>query len=203
MNFYREHSGNFIFYKHLIFNEIKILSMKHILLLIAVLGIGAASLQAQDRGLYWKYKDYDGAITVSLPEFAIEMGSWFVQDDGTRDVISKINHVRVLVFTEGNNPIRAKDMRKFHKKARRRHLEELMAIRDGSTRVSILGKDRRSILKKVVVLVNTPDEFVLVSVRGRLDLSNISGLVNTYTKKGQKKEGISAPDIIKIPTKKT
>lgn len=39
----------------------------------------ALALQAQDYGLYWKYKDYTG-VAFSVPGFAIEIGSWFIEE---------------------------------------------------------------------------------------------------------------------------
>jgi hypothetical protein len=174
--------------------------MKNAIFLLFI-SLLAVEVSAQDKGLYWKYKDYDGAVSVTAPEFLLEMGSWFINDQNERQMFRKINKVRVLVFSDGQNPIKERDMRKFFRKAKRRHLEELVAVRDGKTRVSVMGQEKRNSLRKVVVLVNTPDEFVLVGIKGRLNLEDVSKIANKYSKKSGSKNEVS-PDVIKIPTKR-
>lgn len=176
--------------------------MKGIIFCTALLLAGYA-IQAQDYGLYWKYKDYDGAIAVSLPDFVIEMGSWFIKEDDGRKVIHKVNKARALVFADNQNPITDRDMRRFARKAKRRHLEDLVMVREGKTHVRVMVKERGKAIRKLVVLVNTEEEFALVTIKGNLRWNDLNKVIEKYGKdtplKGKKDV---VPDILKIPVKR-
>ncbi|HNL39964.1 MAG TPA: DUF4252 domain-containing protein, partial [Saprospiraceae bacterium] len=111
--------------------------MKYIFFsLFLLLSAGAAN--AQDFGLYWKYKDYDGAIAVTVPGFVVHMGTWFIDDRDDRRMARKVGKVRVLFFEDGS-PITERDSRRFARKAKRRGLEELLTVRDGKTHVRVMA----------------------------------------------------------------
>jgi hypothetical protein len=170
--------------------------------LLCILGI--QQLNAQDHRLYWKYKDYDGAISVTVPGYIVDIGSWFLDEKLDRKMARKVNKIRTLVFSNDNpNPITERDMKKFGRQAKRRHLEDLVMVRDGKTHVRVMAKERRNVIRKVVVLVNTPDTFALVSIKGRLRLDDIMHLINKYDNKDKDKdEKPMVPDVIKIPVKR-
>jgi hypothetical protein len=50
------------------------------LLFCLILFLPVQFIQAQDYHLYWKYKDYDGAISVSVPGYLVDIASWFVEE---------------------------------------------------------------------------------------------------------------------------
>ena len=136
-------------------------------LFVAVFALSLHTVQAQDYGLYWKYKDYDGAIAVSAPGWVAKLGSLFIDKNEGRKLVQKIRKVRVLVF-EDQSPITPKDFKKFNRKAKRRHLDELITVRHGNTRVQVYGKIRRNSIRKVVVMFSAPGEGSgMVSLRGK------------------------------------
>jgi hypothetical protein len=159
--------------------------MRNFLFLFAFAFI-ALSANAQDYALFWKYKDY-GGVTFSIPAPAIDLASLFADEREERQLIRKVNKVRVMVF-EGESPVTAKDLRKFDRRAKRRHLEELITVREGKNNVRIMIKDRRKAIRKVVVLVQSPEEFVLVSLKGRFKWKDINKLMDKYGKEINKKE---------------
>ncbi|MCW5921670.1 MAG: DUF4252 domain-containing protein [Saprospiraceae bacterium] len=155
------------------------------------------AVQAQDYGLYWKYKDYDG-IAFTVPSALIDIGSWFVDEKTDRVLLRKINKVRILYFEDGS-PVRVRDMQKFDRKAKRKHLEDMVYVREGKTRVRVLAKERRSVVRKVVVLVQSPEEFALVSVKGRLRLDDINRVIEKYGKEKKKDGKQIVPPAVKVP----
>ena len=174
--------------------------MKKFLFCLALL-LPTVFLQAQDYHLYWKYKDYDGAISLSVPGYLVDIASWFVEEKTERKALRHINKVRALIFAEDNpSPVTAVDLQKFRRKANRRHLDELMTIRDGNTHVQIWGKERRAALRKLVVLVQSPDEFVLLSVKGHIRIQDLTKMMDKVQK--EHKDHPGKMDMIKIPVKK-
>ncbi len=158
------------------------------LLICLILTLFGSGLKAQDRGLYWKYKDYDGAIAVTAPRWVIHTGSWFVDKKADRKLLRKVRKVRVLVFEDQDNPVSERDMKRFYKKAKRRNLEEMLTVRDKETRVWVWAKERKDAIRKVVVLVQEPETFALVSLRCKLRFDEIGTLLNKIPKH-QKDDG--------------
>lgn len=166
--------------------------------IIALLALQSAS--AQDYGLYWKYKEYDGAIAVTVPRFAVHMGSWFLDERADRKLMQKLGKVRVLFF-EGGSPITDRDTRRFARKAKRRGLEELIVVRDGDTHVRVMAKERRNGkgIRKVVVFVDSDEGFALVSVRGRLRYDDLSRILREYDGRGKSPAMPNDSPVIKVP----
>ena len=156
-------------------------------------------LQAQDFGLYWKYKDYDGAIAVSIPQWATFVGSAFVDEKADRKLVRKIRKARVLFF-EDASPFTQRDLKKFVRKSKRRGLDEMVTVRSGETHVRVLAKSRKSTIKKVVVLFSTPEGAGLVTVKGRFQLNELNRVIEQSSKKRKKEDGeIRIPKLPNVP----
>ncbi|MCA0237414.1 MAG: DUF4252 domain-containing protein [Bacteroidetes bacterium] len=159
----------------------------------------AHTLSAQDGWLYWKYKDYDG-MAFTVPRWVVDAGSWFLDEKAERKLLRRVDKVRFMVFENDMNPVSDRDMKKFTRKAHRRELEDLVVVRDGKTQVRVMGKEKRGILRKVVVLVHSPEDFVFVSVKGRLRLNDINHIIEKYDKEDKgKKDKPMVPPVVKIP----
>ena len=158
--------------------------------------------QAQDRWLFWKYKDFDGSMSFTVPYWAIHTGSLFLNKKDDRQLLRRVHKVRIMVFQEGT-PVSQRDLRRFNRKARRNHLEEIITVREGKTRVQIMAKDRGKTLRKVVIFVNDPEEgFFMVSMRGKLRMSDVNKAIKRLNDKDsdQKKKIPSIPEMAKLPT---
>jgi hypothetical protein len=93
----------------------------------------------------------------------------------------------VLVF-ENNNPFTRQDIDRFHSRAKRRHLDAWVTIRDGQTRFQIYGKTRRNNIRKVVVLFESPDAGSgMVCLRGKLQLKDLKGALRQAEKQSPNK----------------
>lgn len=157
-----------------------------------------ASLQAQDYGLYWKYKDYDG-VAFTVPSAAIDIGSWFVGEKTDRVLMRKVNKLRVMYFENGENPVTERDIQRFERKAKRRHLDDMVFVRHGKTHVRVLAKERGNAIRKVVILVQSPEEFALVSIRGKFHWDDINRVIDKYGKEAKKDGKSLMPSPIKVP----
>jgi len=162
---------------------------------------GGTALQAQDRMLYWKYKDYDGAIPITAPRWVIGTASLFLKEKQDRKMIRKVHKLRVLVF-EGESPIRDADRRRFDRRAKRRGLEDLVLVREGGTHVRVMARDRGAVLRKIVVFVQSPEEFVLVSLRGKLRINEIGAMLQQLQKESGKDMNGIIPQVVKAPAER-
>ncbi len=155
-----------------------------------------SQLSAQDARLYWKYKDYDG-VAFTLPRAGIDIASWFLDDRDDRVWLRRVNKVRVLVFEDVVNPVSNRDLKRFNRRASRRHLEEMLMVRDGKTHVRVLAKERRNILRKVVLLTQSPESFVLLTIKGKVHWDDVTKAMNKISKETQKDKKSLIPDIIR------
>lgn len=164
-----------------------------IYLLGFVLCLFSLDLSAQDFGLYWKYKDYDGAIALTAPRWVIHAGSWFAGEKAERKLIRKVRKARVLVFEDQDSPVTKRDVEKFSRKAGKRGLESMLSVREKQTRVEVWAKERRNKLRKIVILVREPETFALVSLRTKLSIDEIGALLKDLPKefKDKNKDGKS------------
>ena len=154
--------------------------------------------QAQDFGLYWKYKDYDG-ISLTVGRAVFDVASLFVKEEEGGDLIHRVQKVRVMVFPD-HSPITDRDMRRFDRKAKRRHLDDMVMVREGKTHVRVMAKDRGTALRKLVVFVRTPEESVFVSVKGKLRWDDLEKVLEKYGGDTLKnKKGKVLPPVVKVP----
>lgn len=159
--------------------------------------IGALQVQAQDRWLYWKYKDYNGSMSFKAPRMAIATGSLFLKQKSDRKLLRKVHNVSTMIFEDGS-PVSNRDIRRFERKARRRNLDELITVKDGDEQVRILAKSNRKSIRKLVIMVNSPEDgFVMVSIKGKLKFSDINKVIKRYE---GKKSLPKIPDLIQLPT---
>ena len=150
--------------------------------------LSGVCLHAQDCGLYWKYKDYDGAVALTVPRWAIHAGSWFLDEKDDRTLIRKVRKARVLVFEGEDNPITDADLQRFFSKAKKRNLEELLYVRSPEARIWVLAKERGEAIRKIVVLVWSKEAFALVSIRGKLRYEEVAELVSRLSKQNQHRQ---------------
>jgi len=154
-------------------------------------------LSAQDGRLYWKYKDYDG-VGFTVNRTGIDIASWFLDDRDDRVWLRRINKVRVLVFDDVRNPITERDMRRFNRRASRHHLEDMLMVRDGKTHVRVLAKERRNALRKVVLLTQSPETFVLLTLKGKIRWDDVMKAMDKINKEDKKESKPLIPAAIRI-----
>ena len=159
--------------------------------------------QAQDGNLYWKYKDYDGAIAFTVPGFLPKIGSLFVKDRELRHFLRRTGKTRILVFEDTPNPITPRDMGRLAKQTNQSGgLDPLVYVRDGDTQVQVMGKVGEKKLRKLVFVVSEPGTFALISVKGRFRYDDVNRLIKKHAKDALKKKNKEpkVPTIITPPT---
>lgn len=94
-----------------------------------------------------------------------------------RDVVKDLGGLRVLVADEITNGV------ELYKEALNKvpvsEYSELLTVRDGKENVRIWTRDSGNIISELLLLVGAPDEFVLLSFTGKIDLNKISTLAKT------------------------
>jgi hypothetical protein len=99
-----------------------------------------------------------------------------------RDVVKDLGGLRVLVADSISNGMA------LYKEAMGRiptsEYSELLTVRDGAENVRIMTRDAGDIINELLLLVGSPDEFVMLSFTGKIDLNKISTLAKSLDIEG-------------------
>jgi len=102
------------------------------------------------------------------------------------DAISKIEAINVHSIDREEDEFDDGDVAKFKKQVHKEKYEELMIVRDGETDVDFLIKEKKGKISELLLVVDEPDEFVIVSISGEIDLATIAKITDNLDVKGSK-----------------
>lgn len=164
-----------------------IFDTRSICFLFLTLGL-ISGASAQDAGIFWKYKSYNGAVALRIPGAVSGIGSLFTREPEERKLLRRMGTTRVLIFEE-DSPITTRDKERFNSRARQRKLEEIITVRSGKDHFQILAKEKKGMLRKLVVFFSADEVTGLVSVRGRFRLDDLNRLVRKAAEWSDEKPG--------------
>jgi hypothetical protein len=156
--------------------------MKKLLILLPLLLLAAQGATAQNDALsrfFDKYMEDERFTVVYISPKLFQMVSKIEANDpewnAVRDVVADLRSLRILtaedsltdgvaLYQEAMSRIPAKEF------------EELLTVRDGKENVRIMIKEANNIIDELLLLVGSPDEFVMLNFTGKIDLDKISKL---------------------------
>lgn len=164
--------------------------MKKTLLLLPLFLLAAKfNLSAQNDAItrfFEKYYEDERFTVVYISPKMFQLVSKIETNDeewnNVREIVKDITGLRVLAADS------IEDGLSFYKdalsKVPKTEYEELLTVRDGKENVRIWVKDEGNIIEELLLLVGSPDEFVLLSFTGKIDLDKISELSKTLDVEG-------------------
>lgn len=156
--------------------------MKKIFLLLIGSFCLAQAAQAQNDAITRFFEQYmeDERFTVVYiaPKLFSMVGKIETDDpewEKYREVVGDLTGLRVLT-TEDSLVDGVALYKEALSKVPASEYSELLTVRDGQENVRIWIKDSGNIINELLLLVGSPDEFVLLSLTGKIDLDKISVL---------------------------
>jgi hypothetical protein len=154
--------------------------MKYGILIIAFL---AMSFQGFSQGdaitkYFNKYTEDTSFTVVYISPKMFEMVARLAEDEvdaEVQQVIKDLKGLRVLVREGDGTKYYNEAVKTLNLKA----YEELMTVRDGNQNIRFVIKDNGDIIEELLLLVGSPDEFVMISFVGKIDLDKIAKLAKT------------------------
>ena len=162
-------------------NQLNIIRMKKIIItLVAILAIALPSqIQAQSDAIstyFEQYMDDESFTSIYISSKMFEMLARVSTDDEDweemRSIIKDLKGIRILVKEEGG----MKYYKEAIKKINFKEYDELMTVRSDDSNVKFVIKDEGDIVKELLLVVGSDDEFVLMSFVGNIDLTKIAKL---------------------------
>lgn len=163
--------------------------MKKYLFLLPVLFLAAIQLHAQNDAItrfFSKYSEDERFTTVYVSQKMFQLVAKVETDDADwnsmREVIKDLGGLRVLTCDSITDGVQL--YKEALSKVPQNEYSELLTVRDGQENVRIWIKDQGNIINELLLLVGAPNEFVLLSFVGKIDLEKIGSLSKTLDIKG-------------------
>jgi len=152
--------------------------------LLPFLILAAFTLHAQNDAItrfFDKYVNNEAFTVVYVSPKMFQMAAKIETSDPEwnkfRDVVKDLGGLRVLLADDITNGV------ELYKEASEKipigEYTELLSVRDGKENVRIWTRDSGDIINELLLLVGAPNEFVLLSFTGKIDLNKISTLAKT------------------------
>ncbi len=155
--------------------------MKKIIFLLPLYFLLAAVAPAQNDAINRFFSQYmeDERFTVVFvsPKMFSLVSKISTEDDDWekfREVVGGLTGLRVLTADSIDTGLAL--YKEALSKVPTAEYAELLTVRDGKENVRIWVKDKGNVIHELLLLVGSPDEFVLLSLTGTIDLDKISQL---------------------------
>lgn len=154
-------------------------------LFILLLALGAArSIQAGNvNAIFREFKEEHKAEYVSIPSFVMKLGTMLADKDDEADgLASKISSVKVLDLEDCSPAVKAR-FRKRLANLKDDEYETLMHVNDDGDKVRILMKQKKDIVRELLIVCEGDEDCALILLKGKFRLEDIDGLVEQETGK--------------------
>ncbi len=159
--------------------------MKQIFFLLLSFALLSPTLSAQSNALQTfveQHKSDQGFTYAFLSKdlFEVATQSNIKNEDwkGLHNVVKNMGSLHILAADSIGNAL------PLYKEARALvpgdEFDELLTVRDGKSNVRVWAKTAENIVTDLVLLVGSPDEFVLVCFAGNLELGNVADLAKLF-----------------------
>lgn len=151
--------------------------MKKPLFLLALAALPFLCL-AQSKAInefYNKYSQDEHFLDIKLSGGLLNLVASQTDDEGDKQVIRKITALRALVLEEGQM-VKKEDYARLLQGAKADSFEELIKVRDGGDHVEVLIREKGNAISHILLLVNGEDSFVLLSLEGLLQFSDLNDI---------------------------
>lgn len=166
--------------------------MKNYIVLIALL-LSWKVVFSQSRAVenfHNKYKDNGKYLSVRIDGGILNMLSGIETNDEDAqqmlEAMTKIDAINVHSIDRDEDEFAKSDIAKFKKEVQKEKYDELMIVRDGDTDVDFLIKEKKGKISDLLLVVEEPDEFTIVSISGEIDLKTIAEITENLDIKGSK-----------------
>lgn len=154
----------------------------------------ALSQNADVNKLFDKYSGEEGFTSVDVSAGLFELFAEIDSDDPEFDdfqnALKGLESLRLLQYSVKEENGNIEEMNTFYKDIKSTvpfdEFKELMIIRDKDANVNFYAKSEKQIVKEMVMIVESPDEVVLLSLFGDLDLNYIGKLGSAMNMGGMK-----------------
>jgi Domain of unknown function (DUF4252) len=143
------------------------------LLLLIVLPMIAFSQSKSIEDFYSKFKNQEKITLLTISGGLIKFAA-SADENINKNVLDKISQIRLLVSEESF--VTKNDYTKLKKNLKKDSFEDLMQINAEGAKVDILIRENGKYISEVVLLVNDDEDFIMISLEGNFQYSDLNDL---------------------------
>lgn len=127
--------------------------------------------------LYSKYSGDEEITSVNLSKSLISIMSNFIGDDdvAAQELLNNVESLKLLISEKSDSKLSA-DAHAFVKSGK---YEDLVKVNDGGNKVRIMVQENGDIIKDVVALVESEDEFIIINLTGNINPKEVGKVLKT------------------------
>ena len=129
-----------------------------------------------------EFKDAKKAEYVSVPWILMKMGHMFMDKDDKNDIAGRINSVRVLDLEECSERVKTRFTKRIAS-LNGHGYETLVRAKDQEGSVQILVKEKKDIIKELLIVCGGKDDCALIQLKGNIRQEDIDKLIEQETEK--------------------
>lgn len=151
--------------------------MKKLLFLLALAALPFLCF-AQNKAIkefYQKYSQYDNLLDIKLQGGLLNLVANKTIENGDKEVVRKIAAIRVLIMEDGQT-VKKEDYNQLIQSAQSDAYEALIKVRDGNDHIEILVREENNLITNVLLLINGENNFVMLSLEGKLQFSDLNNI---------------------------
>ena len=137
-----------------------------------------------------KFRDNGKYVSIRIDGGLLKLFSSIeTNDEETQefmDAMNKIDAIDVHSIDRGDDGFNESDLNRFKKDVQKEKYDELMIVRDGDTKLDFLIKEKKGKISDLLLLVEEPDEFIIVNISGEIDLNTIAKITDNLDIRGGK-----------------
>lgn len=149
-------------------------TLSFLILLLCSITLSQAQTESIQQ-FYNKYKNLEEVTHIKLQGWVLQLAAKHADDDEANKIFKKITQLRFLNMEEGN-PVSTDEMSKLLHSLRKDNFEELIQIRDEGEQINCFIRSKEDLITDVVLLISGSDEFLLLSLEGKLRFSDLNDL---------------------------
>lgn len=101
-------------------------------------------------------------------------------------LIKSVKSMKLLLM-EDVNLVSEKDYNKLVSDVKRKgKMSEMITVREGSTRINIMVRDKRKKISRLMILVSEEDGFIMLSMKTKLKYKDLNKLLQEFMKDDEK-----------------
>lgn len=163
--------------------------MRSLLLILALAFASPILLNAQSPSInkfYRNHKKMDDVRNVKLPGWLIKFGSNIakkhVDGDMEKEAIGMAKSIKKMRLLVAENPyaIQDNEVNDFiHDLEHKDKFLPLVSIRKGGQNIHIMMEEKRDLLRGLLIMVDSDDTFMMLSIKTKIHLEDIADLIIT------------------------
>lgn len=135
--------------------------------------------QAIDR-MFEKYSEREGFTSVYISSRMFSMfNSQNIEDPDLKNLMNRLKSIRILTVEDSTLNLKLNFYEELKKSVDFSEYEELMSVREGNDVTRFLVKETGIVISELLIISGGRSNNSLISIKGDLDLKNISSLSRT------------------------